>query len=418
MHDIAIKADNISKIYKLYNRPIDRLKELLHPLQKKYHHDFYALRDVSFQVKKGETVGILGVNGSGKSTLLKILCGVLTPSAGTIAIDGKISAILELGAGFVPELTGLENVYFSTAIMGYGQKEINNKLDDILAFADIGEFIHQPVRTYSSGMFIRLAFAVAVAVNPDILVIDEVLAVGDARFQLKCMQKMKFFQNEGKTIFLVTHDLGAIKNFCNLGILLNQGNLIDMGDTKDIALKYSRILFPKERQDHANYNLQCIPDTEAQTFGKGGAWIEHVKIYGIQSPNIIKGGELIDIEVKYAWNKEAVEEIRAKNGLVNDICIGIALANKKGEYVFGCNTFDSGNFVDSQSHNECSATLHCRLPYLMSGDYFLTLAISLGTQENHVQLKWYDYLIALSCNSCKKNVFGFVHLDYKYTVKL
>ena len=188
--DPVISIRHLSKKYRLYDRSVDRLKESLHPFRKKYHRDFFALNDVSFDIKKGETVGIIGKNGSGKSTLLKIIAGVLTPSGGGAVVNGHVSALLELGIGFNPDLTGLENIYFSGTIMGFSRQEMDTKVDDIIAFADIGNFIHQPVKTYSSGMFVRLAFAMATNVDPDILIIDEALSVGDIFFQTKCYRKL------------------------------------------------------------------------------------------------------------------------------------------------------------------------------------------------------------------------------------
>ncbi|MFA6550605.1 MAG: ABC transporter ATP-binding protein, partial [Candidatus Gracilibacteria bacterium] len=227
MSDIAIKTENLSKSYKLYKNPIDRLKESLSPFRKKYHHDFFALKNINFEIKKGETIGIVGKNGSGKSTLLKIITKVLTPTEGHVTTKGKISALLELGAGFNPELSGTENIYFNGAIMGYTKEEIDKKLDNIIAFADIGEFIEQPVKTYSSGMFVRLAFAVATNVDPEILIIDEALSVGDMFFQAKCMEKMKKMINKGITLMFVSHDTGAIKSVCQKSILLDEGAIID-----------------------------------------------------------------------------------------------------------------------------------------------------------------------------------------------
>ena len=203
---VAISAQNLTKIYKLYDRSIDRLRESLHPFRRSYHNDFYALKDVSFEINKWETFGIIGKNGSGKSTLLKIIAGVLTPSGGNLEVRGKVSAVLELGIGFNPDMTGLENIYFSGTIMGYSRKEMDAKLDDILSFADIGDFINQPMKTYSSGMFVRLAFAVAMKVDPEILVVDEALAVGDMFFQSKCMLMMKRMIDSGMTMARVQAD--------------------------------------------------------------------------------------------------------------------------------------------------------------------------------------------------------------------
>ena len=240
--DIAIRIEHLTKIYKLYDSPQDRLKESLHPLRKKYHHDFYALNDVNFEVKKGETVGIVGRNGSGKSTLLKVITGVLTPSSGSATVTGKVSALLELGAGFNPELSGIENVYFSSTLMGYSKEETDARLDDILSFADIGEFVYQPVKTYSSGMFVRLAFASAISVEPDILIVDEALSVGDARFQLKCFKTLNRIQENGKTILFVSHDLGSVKRMCTHALLLEQGQIVMQGIPNDVANIYSKLM--------------------------------------------------------------------------------------------------------------------------------------------------------------------------------
>jgi len=236
--DIAIRIDCLSKIYKLYDRSIDRLKESLHPFRRSYHHDFYALKDVSFEIGKGEMVGIIGKNGSGKSTLLKIIAGVLTPSAGTLEVNGKVSALLELGIGFNPDMTGRENIYFSGTIMGYSREEMDAKVDDILAFADIGDFIHQPVKTYSSGMFVRLAFAVATKIDPEILIIDEALAVGDMFFQSKCMLLMRKMIDSGVTLLFVSHDTPAITNLCKRAVYLENGMVKTMGEALSVTDQY------------------------------------------------------------------------------------------------------------------------------------------------------------------------------------
>lgn len=242
MSNIAIKVENLSKIYKLYSNPTDRLKEALNPFRKKYHNDFYALKNINFEVARGETIGIIGKNGSGKSTLLKILTGVLTPTEGNIHTRGKISALLELGTGFNPELTGIENTYFSGALMGYTKEEIDKKMDDIISFADIGEFINQPMKIYSSGMFVRLAFAIAISIDPEILIVDEALAVGDIQFQKKCFSKFESFKNSGKTILFVTHSTELVKTYCDKAVLLNNGEVLETGNPKDVVSTYLRIL--------------------------------------------------------------------------------------------------------------------------------------------------------------------------------
>ena len=237
--NLAISVSSLSKVYPLYNSPRDRLKEALHPLRKKYHHDFYALRDVSFEVEKGETIGIIGQNGSGKSTLLKILSNVLTPTSGSCQVNGKVSSLLELGTGFNPELTGIENVYFNGTLLGFTKEEMDAKLDDILSFADIGEFVGQPVKTYSSGMYVRLAFSVATQVDPEILIIDEALSVGDMFFQAKCINRMKkMIDNDGTTLLLVSHSLDTVKALCSKAILLNKGQILMNGSASEVSQKY------------------------------------------------------------------------------------------------------------------------------------------------------------------------------------
>lgn len=238
--DIAIKVDNLSKVYKLYTSPIDRLKESLNPLRKKYHQDFFALNDVSFEIKKGESVGIIGKNGSGKSTLLKIISGVLTPTNGNVQVNGKIAALLELGSGFNPELSGIENVYFNGMLMGYTRDEMDARLDDILSFADIGDFVYQPVKSYSSGMLVRLAFSVAISVEPEILIVDEALSVGDVYFQAKCINAIDRFRSNGCNVFFVSHNIETIKSLCQCAIHLENGKMVGIGDAGEITDVYMR----------------------------------------------------------------------------------------------------------------------------------------------------------------------------------
>ncbi len=223
--DIAIKVENLSKVYKLYNAPIDRMKEALNPFKKSYHKEFYALNDVSFEIKKGDCVGIIGKNGAGKSTLLKIITGVLSPTSGYSNVVGRVSALLELGAGFNPEYTGMENIFFQGNLMGISEDEMSLKLNDILSFADIGDFIYQPVKTYSSGMFARLAFAVAINVDPDILIVDEALSVGDSMFQHKCMARMNQIIENGATVLFVSHSIESVRSLCSSGIWLENGSV-------------------------------------------------------------------------------------------------------------------------------------------------------------------------------------------------
>jgi lipopolysaccharide transport system ATP-binding protein len=240
--DVAISVKNLSKSFRMYSSPKERMKELLHPFGKKYHQAFWALKNVSFEVKQGETVGIIGQNGSGKSTLLQILCGVLKPTEGEVNVNGRISALLELGAGFNPEFTGRDNVYMNGALMGFTKEEMDERFDAIASFADIGEFIEQPVKTYSSGMFVRLAFATAINVDPDVLIVDEALAVGDAKFQFKCYGKFHEFINAGKTIIFVTHDTNAVLKHSDHAILIEKGAVLKSGDPNRVVNYYLELI--------------------------------------------------------------------------------------------------------------------------------------------------------------------------------
>jgi lipopolysaccharide transport system ATP-binding protein len=239
----VISVENLTKVYKLYNQHIDRLKEAIHPRKKKYHRRFFALENVSFQLGKGEIMGIIGKNGAGKSTLLKIITGVLSQTSGKVTVTGSISSMLELGTGFNPELTGMENIYLYNTIKGLSKEEIDGKVDDILAFADIGNFIHQPLKIYSSGMRARLGFATAIHVDPDILIVDEVLSVGDELFKRKCYIQIEKFMKAGKTILFVTHGTGTVLELCTRAILLDRGELILEGSPKLVTTHYQRLLF-------------------------------------------------------------------------------------------------------------------------------------------------------------------------------
>jgi ABC-type polysaccharide/polyol phosphate transport system ATPase subunit len=252
----AISVKHLTKIYKLYDKPIDRLKESLHPLKKSYHRDFYALNDVSFEIKRGETVGIIGKNGAGKSTLLKIITGVLTPTSGSVHVHGRIASLLELGAGFNPEYTGIENIYFQGSLMGYTREEMESKIDEILAFADIGDFVHQSVKMYSSGMFARLAFAVAINVDPDVLIVDEALSVGDSMFQHKCTARMRELIEFGTTILFVSHSIDSVRALCDKAIWIQDGSIKMIGDAteltnmfmNDVFIDHNRIIFESMKE--------------------------------------------------------------------------------------------------------------------------------------------------------------------------
>lgn len=284
-NNIAISVNDLSKVYKLYGKNSDRLKEALSPIRRKYHKDFYALKDVSFKINKGETVGIIGKNGSGKSTLLKILSGVLTPSNGTANVSGRISSLLELGAGFNPELTGLENIYFNGTIMGYSRKEMQAKVADIIEFAGIGDFIDQPVKTYSSGMFVRLAFATVINVDPDVLIVDEALSVGDIAFQLKCFDKFNKFKEAGKTIILVTHAIDTVIRYCNRCIVMDSGSIINDGTSKESVDVFKMIMAnqyfnnsaqERESSDVLRYGDKAAEIVEYGLFDKSGRKVDQI----------------------------------------------------------------------------------------------------------------------------------------------
>ena len=264
----AITVTDVSKVYKLYDRPIDRLKESLNPFHKEYHKKFYALNNLSFQVKKGETVGIIGTNGSGKSTILKIITGVLSPTTGKVKVDGVISALLELGAGFNSDYTGIENIYMNGTMMGFSRKQMEAKLPDILEFADIGDFVYQPVKTYSSGMFVRLAFALAINVEPEILIVDEALSVGDVFFQSKCYRRMEEIRKNGTTILMVTHDMGSIIKYCDKVVLLNKGNFIAQGQPGPMVDLYKKILANQMDSLQKELNQDENPVVEEQKLMK------------------------------------------------------------------------------------------------------------------------------------------------------
>lgn len=256
MNDVVIKAENLTKIYKIYEKNIDRLKETFHPFHKRYSRDFFALSDVSFEIRRGENVGLIGKNGAGKSTLLKIITGVLTPSSGKIEVRGRIASLLELGAGFNPEMTGVENIFMNGLLMGQTRETMEAKLDEIISFADIGEFVHQPVKTYSSGMFARLAFAVNAFVEPDILIIDEALSVGDAFFQSKCMDKMRTMIDSGVTVLFVSHDTFAVKNLCSRAFLIQGGKKIMDAPSKEVVEVYRNMLLQSNKELSTNEQLE------------------------------------------------------------------------------------------------------------------------------------------------------------------
>jgi len=349
----AIKVQNLTKTYKLYKEPMDRLKEALNPFKKSYHNDFHALKDVSFQIKKGETVGIIGRNGSGKSTLLKIITGVLTPTSGRAIVHGKISAILELGAGFNPEMSGLENTYLNTSINGMNKNATDKKIDEILEFAELGEFIHQPIKTYSSGMKARLAFAVAINIESDILIVDEALSVGDMNFQAKCMFKMGQIMKEGTTILFVSHSIDSVKKLCKKAIYLENGKLIEMGNAGEISDLYIKNMREKQTKNlgttpkFISQKIKNVMPKDAfmissdfnmkvskQRYGSGGAKIEYMEILNsnYERFNEIKFNDLIIIRMYITIQKKLTMSVNFQlfdDKRVNIVASGFRMAGQK-----------------------------------------------------------------------------------------
>ena len=374
--EYSIEVENLSKVYKLYDKPSDRLKEALSPVKKCYHKDFYALRDLNFKIKPGETVGFVGKNGSGKSTLLKLLTEVLTPTEGSLKINGKVSALLELGAGFNNEYTGMENIYLNGTIMGYSREEMDKRVDDIVKFADIGEYINQPVKTYSSGMFVRLAFAVAINVEPDILIVDEALAVGDVRFQLKCMDKFLEFKEKGITILYVSHDINSIKRFCTRAIWINEGHLEADGDVDLITDKYLDYLkmldAQSEEKDDAKDNTgNDVAKSVAEGERDLESTVEIAEVVSLKIMNSrgeeteeIEHGEKVSLTLTYYVNDTTI-----KNPVV-----GIALLRLDNLYVCGLNTLlDKVDVPWEKGYN--SVTLTYDSFNLVGGGYYFDVAV-------------------------------------------
>ncbi len=401
--EIAVKVENLGKCYQIYNKPNDRLKQSIIPrLQrlfgkqpKQYFREFWALKDVSFEVKKGETVGIIGRNGSGKSTLLQMVCGTLLPTSGSIETHGRITALLELGSGFNPEFTGRENVYMNASILGLSRDEIDDKFDDILSFADIGDFIEQPVKTYSSGMVVRLAFAVQSQVSPDILIVDEALAVGDAKFQAKCFNQLKMLKDGGCSILLVTHSSEQIVTHCNSALLLENGKVFEAGEPRRIVNYYMDLLFGKEKKAPEATPLltttKCADDSpnheatlsySEDVFATRPGYNPHEYRWGDGSASILDfnlyaGGESYPSAITTGQNIVLTISIRFVNVLVRPI-LGITIKTKEGVTVYGVNseTLD----VDAiKSLGQFGQVAYARASFcclLAPGDYFISLGIA------------------------------------------
>lgn len=399
--DTTIRVSQLSKRYEIYDSPRDRLKQFVLPrLQRgsqparQYFREFWALRDVSFEVRQGETVGIIGRNGSGKSTLLQIICGTLSPTAGSVETRGRIAAMLELGSGFNPEFTGRENVYMNAAVLGLTPAEIDARFDRIAAFADIGPFLDQPIKTYSSGMTVRLAFAVQSQIDPDILIVDEALSVGDAKFQAKCFDRLRQLKDNGTSILLVTHSSEQIVTHCTKAILLNQGVQLESGQPKQVVNRYLDLLFGKEKtaqrpaaalpaaaatvvdtsehglsRDHDRFATRHGYNPHEYRWGDGSASILdfYLAADGVPYPSAVSTGQQISLSVTVKFHAEFYRPI-----------LGITIKTKEGVTVYGVNseTLECTPFHElgrSGSVMQADAAFVCRLA---PGDYFISLGIA------------------------------------------
>ena len=426
----SIRVKDVTKVYALYEKPIDRLKEVMSVTKKNYHKDFFALDTVSFDVKKGETVGIIGTNGSGKSTILKIITGVLSPTSGSVEVEGRISALLELGAGFNQEYTGIENVYMNGTMMGYSRAEMDAKLPEILEFADIGDFVYQPVKTYSSGMFVRLAFALAINVDPEILIVDEALSVGDVFFQAKCFRKMDEIRKQGTTILMVTHDMGSVIKYCDKVVLLNKGKYVDQGSAGEMVDLYKKILanqfdeteqksieasFEKSQNNLLVNSVNDRGDDEQQT-----TWMEHLSI----NPDKIEYGngkaEIIDIGladkdqnvtnlIMKGEDFYILERIRFHEEITEPI-FTYTIKDKKGTELTGTNTMYEGTEIESVKAGEEYVIKFHQNMNLQGGEYLISMSCTGFEEGEHVVYhRLYDVLNMTVLSN--KNTVGIYDMD-------
>lgn len=410
----VIKAENLYKTYKLYENPKDRLVEAINPFSKKRHTEFNALGNVSFSIEKGESVGIIGKNGSGKSTLLKILTGVITETAGSLKTKGRIAALIELGAGFNPEYTGIENIYLNAAIMGCSKTETDGKLDSILEFAEIGDFIHQPVKTYSSGMFVRLAFSVAIHVNPDILIVDEALAVGDYRFQAKCYNKFEELKAEGKTVLFVSHDIDAVRRFCTRAIWLDAGELILDGDVRDVTSKYMEFITDATL---TKPQIEEVEITEEKKQVLKFAGFDPINRFGsdvgcVKSMVLEKNGKACnDFFVNDKVSAEIEIDVPSSVDL-SGAAVSVGIKDKNGLDIFVTSTYDKGIKIKSYGKLKLLVSF---MNYLNQGTYTLTVSLE---NRNTAPISYYDYIegAAYLKVGAEKELFGFVQLPSEIEV--
>ena len=421
--EIAIAVDHISKVYKLYDKPMDRMVEALGLTKKKKYREHFALSDVSFQVKKGECVGIIGTNGSGKSTILKIITGVLNPTGGTLTVNGRIQALLELGAGFNQEYTGIENIYLNGTMNGFTEQEIESRMQDILDFADIGDYVKQPVKTYSSGMFVRLAFSVAINIDPEILIVDEALSVGDVFFQAKCYHKFEEFKKMGKTIIFVSHDLSSVSKYCDRVVLLNQGVKLGEGSPKEMIDDYKRVLVGQYELPESKSESSLLNDEQIQVavqkkaakqdtsklleYGTKEAVIEQFYMTddrGTESKSIIKGSEFT-IHMKVRFMADLPAPIFA-----------FSIKTVKGTEITGTNTMFEKAFLEPVKAGAVKDITFTQKMSLQGGEYLLSFGVT-GYDGNDFQVyhRLYDALDLTVISD--KNTVGFYDMGSKVIVK-
>lgn len=398
--DVVISARNLTKTYRIFPHASDRIKEALMFGHRRFHREFTALQDVSFEIKKGETVGIIGRNGSGKSTLLQLICGILKPTSGEVRVTGRVSALLELGSGFSPEFTGRENVYFQGAIMGIPQDEIDAKFDGIATFADIGEFIDQPVRTYSSGMYVRLAFAVAISVAPDVLVVDEALAVGDAKFQAKCFRRLEKLRNDGATILIVSHAIEQITRLSDMVLLLDQGQLVTAGEAGPAISRYLNLLFDGSTQDGISTAAHRGSGADLASFGAHDA-SERYHLRPAYNPHEYRWGDrgavILDFllqaggatHVASIGHESKSVAVRLKVLFMRDVgrpVFGLTVKLQDGVTLCGVNSIGQEEISGARKVGELVFVEFLLSPHLVPGDYFISVGVVDGSGEEVIPL--------------------------------
>ncbi|PXV91457.1 teichoic acid transport system ATP-binding protein [Lachnotalea glycerini] len=420
----VISIKNVTKIYKLYNKSIDRLKEVVHPFHKQYNEPFYALNDISFEIEKGETVGIIGTNGSGKSTILKIITGVLQQTKGEVSIDGTVSALLELGAGFDLDYTGIENIYMNGAILGFSPEEMDRKKEEILEFADIGDFVNQPVKTYSSGMMVRLAFALAINVEPEILIIDEALAVGDAFFQAKCFHKLEEIKNAGTTILFVSHDIVSVKKLCKRAIWLDRGNMREIGEAKEVCEKYLSMQIEEQNREMAKLvDGMSLDNTVEKIINGNQKSFKRIQLHQSIEVSGTKQGEILSFYIKNEKGQEVMVLPTEQsytfgmlvkfNENIDNVLFGFEMENVRGVKLFSVNNFLTNEVLQNVKVGELyEVSFELRLPRICTGEYLVSPSLAAGSQDSHVVLERIHNYLKITIDNDGYNL-SIIDLDTK-----